>query len=440
MTSITQIAQAMRRILNDEAEKAGVESGFVQRVSKLGGAEFVQTLSFGWLSNPQATLEELAQTAAAVGVRISAQGLDQRFSEAGAACLKQVLDAAVTQVVQGEAAAIPILKRFSAVYIQDSTVIDLPQELAGEWRGSGNGRQQGQAAVKVEVRLDLLSGEMIGPYLENGRMNDAVSRIQSAPVPAGALRIADVGYWSLEEMNRITAAEGFWLSRLKSRIWITTQEGKKQDIVDFLKGLHCAAVDCDILVSKQHPTPARLLVARVPPDVAAQRRRKLHLDAQRRQKPISQRALMLADWTILVTNIPANMLSLGEALIVMRARWQIELLFKLWKSHGHMDEWRSTKPWRILCEVYAKLLAMLMQHWLFLVGFWHFPNRSWVKATHTTRMHALHLAGTFSTLPTLEAAIQVVVRCLQAGCRINKRKTDLRCFQLLLSLSEEVLA
>ena len=86
----------------------------------MGGAEFVQTLSFGWLSNPEATLEELAQTAATVGVEISAQGLDQRFTESGAKLLRKVLDAAVTQLICGKATAIPILKRFSAVYIQDS--------------------------------------------------------------------------------------------------------------------------------------------------------------------------------------------------------------------------------------------------------------------------------------------------------------------------------
>ena len=58
----------------------------------------------------------------------------------------------------------------------------------------------------------------------------------------------------------------------------------------------------------------------------------------------------------------------------MACDYNIELLFKLWKSQGRVDESRSTKPWRILCEVYAKLLAMLVQHWVFLVSFLDLPR------------------------------------------------------------------
>src|SRR5690606_522210 len=115
MTSITQVAQAMRTVLTDYAKTSGRKTGFVRRRSKMGGAEFAQTLCFGWLSNPDATLEELAQTAATMGVKISAQGLDQRFTETGATFLKGVLDEAVRQLVQGKAVVLPILKRFREV-------------------------------------------------------------------------------------------------------------------------------------------------------------------------------------------------------------------------------------------------------------------------------------------------------------------------------------
>jgi hypothetical protein len=125
------------------------------------------------------------------------------------------------------------------------------------------------------------------------------------------------------------------------------------------------------------------------------------------------------------------MLTLPEALVVMACRWQIELLFKLWKSHGQVDQSRSKNPWRILTEVYAKLLAMVVQHWLFLVGHWSLFDRSLFKAAQTVRSHAMHLAAHFGSAAQLEEAITTIGRCLRAGCRINKSRTAPRTYQRL---------
>ena len=115
-----------------------------------------------------------------------------------------------------------------------------------------------------------------------------------------------------------------------------------------------------------------------------------------------------------------------------RMRWQMELLCKLWKSQGRVDESRSTKPWRILCEVDAKLLAMLIQHWVFLVSLWASPDRSVTKAAQTVQKQALHLASAFASVQRLGQALLTVKRCLAVGCRMNRRKKHPNTYQLLL--------
>ena len=120
--------------------------------------------------------------------------------------------------------------------------------------------------------------------------------------------------------------------------------------------------------------------------------------------------------------------------MLARMRWQIELLFKLWKSHGHLDKSRSAKSWRILCECYTKLLIMLIQHWLFLTSVWRFPDRSLTKAARIVRQHALSLAMALPDFDALVSAIYVLSRCLARGSRINPSRKHPCTYQLLLAL------
>jgi hypothetical protein len=75
-SKIHEVATALQTVFNRVTDDAARDSGFVRRRSKLTGDVFVRTLTFGWLHNPQATLEELAQAAADLGVAISPQGLE----------------------------------------------------------------------------------------------------------------------------------------------------------------------------------------------------------------------------------------------------------------------------------------------------------------------------------------------------------------------------
>jgi hypothetical protein len=145
----------------------------------------------------------------------------------------------------------------------------------------------------------------------------------------------------------------------------------------------------------------------------------------------TRKCCRLSGWTIVVTNVPRARLSIPEALVLLRLRWQIERLFRLWKEQGQIDDWRTKNPWRILCELYGKLAAMLIQHWLIQVGCWQDPWRSLVKAAAVVRreanriMVALYEGG-------LPLVVRSIVRCMQSGCRLERRAAHPSTVQLLL--------
>jgi Transposase DDE domain len=442
-TSIADIAPALQSVFITTADEVARPTGFVQRQSKLDGPMFAQTLTFGWLSNPHATLEELAQTATDLGVPISAQGLDQRFTRRAADFLLRVLQDAVSRVVTANPVAVPILQRFpGGVCLLDSTSLTLPDALADCWRGCGGTHpDDGLAAVKLQTRLNLLNGTLTGPFPEPGRVPDQNSEIQDAPLAPGTLRLADLGYYRLDTFADLSQQGVYWLSRVQERTRIVDEQGKVWTLAELLSNQQ-SPVDLTVRLGKRHLLPCRLIAVRVPPEVAEKRRARLRKKAsekghgRRGRHRHNPERWALAAWTVYVSNVPNEMMSVEEALVLGRCRWQIELLFKLWKSEGHIDESRSGKPWRVLCEVYAKLLGMVVQHWLLLVSCWRHPARSLVKASRTIRQHALALGAALRDGHMVYRIVQTLQRCLANGCRINKRRRAPPTHQLLLNLSE----
>lgn len=191
-------------------------------------------------------------------------------------------------------------------------------------------------------------------------------------------------------------------------------------------------LDQPIHLGKQHRLPVRLIALRVPQEVAQARRKKLQREARDRGKRLSARRLALADWTLVITNAQSHLLTPAQALVLAKARWQIEVLFKLWKQDGALAGWCSQKPWAILCERYAKLIALVFQHWRVLLGCWEAADRSLVKAAQRLRAWVPLLAAACRGVISFPAVFRQLQDMLTSGCRINPRKKRPNTSQFLL--------
>lgn len=441
--TLHEVARGLQSLFTTCADLLAWQTGFVQRQSKFSGSRCAQTLTFGWLQNPNATLTELAQTSTSLGAAISPQGIDKRFGPRAAVFLQRLLQEAVLRVISADPVAIPLLRRFNGVCLLDSTVMTLPAEFAAAWPGY---RVAGaQAAMKAHVRLNLLDGALSGPFLTPACVADQRGTLPKQIMPKGALRLADLGYFSLDSLKHMSQQGVYWLTRVQVSTHLVDSSGKLWTLAEFLKAQTQDRIDVAMFLGKDHRLPCRVLAVRVSAQVANKRRRRMLREDKRRGRSHVHRARgqkvhpdrwAMAQWNLYVTNIPQEMLSLEEACVLMRCRWQVELLFKLWKSEGHVDESRSQKPWRILCEIFAKLLGMVVQHWVLLVSCWSQPDRSLVKAARTIRTHALTLASVLSVGPLVYRILDNMRRCLAHGCRINRRRRDPPTYQLLLSLPE----
>ena len=436
MSSVAQIEEALQQILQEDAPQLARETGFIQRERNLTGADFAQLLIFGWMQHADSTLGQLAQLASVRGAMISPPGLSQRFSREAADFLYALLQRMTAQPIRAEAVQVPLLRRFSAVVVEDSTQILLPDDLSFLWHGCGGSQGTSQAQVKAHVRFDLLTGQLYGPCLTDGRVPDSCSPFKDEPLPAGSLYVADLGYFDLTWLRNLSRRQHrckrYFLTRLKQKIVLLTRSKHRIQLRGVLPQQVGHVVEMGVLVGAQARIPARLLMLRVSKEVAQQRREELEQEAKDKGQQVSQEQWDLAEWTLVITNVPRRLLSTQEMLIVLRLRWQIELLFKRWKSEGKVDEWRSKSSWRIVCEVYGKLIGLVIQHWVVVLGSWHDPHRSLLKAGRVVCDAAQRLLAALAGEARLESVLLCLKRQMRTGCRMDTRRAHPNTSQLLV--------
>ena len=432
MNTIAQVAQKIQWLMTEVADRLGRETGFIQRERQLSGGQFAQTVVFGWMGNPTASLKEMSQIAACNHVEISRQGLDQRFTARAADFLQALLEATIAEVVRGPRIASALWNEFSGVYLLDSTCIGLPPSLHERWSGCGGSAGE-NAGLKVSVLWEMLHGGLEAIELLPGRTHDQRAHAAQQPLPGKSLRLADLGYYNLDALARMSRHDEYWISAYKTGT-VLFVEACRIEVLAYLEACGQARISCPVHVGLRRRLPAQLVAARVSDATLARRQADLAEWERKKQARASAEAWALLAWDIYLTNLPAALLSVDTVLALAHYRWQIELLFKLWKSEGRVDEWRTQNPWRVLCEIYAKLIALIFQHWLMLLGTWHRLDRSPTQAIHTIRHFAWQLVRTLSSHRRLCATITDLVRCLQA-CHMEKHKASPRTFQRLEALT-----
>jgi hypothetical protein len=434
--AIPQVNAAMEAVLTTYADQLAHPTGLIKRQGKLRGQDFARLLVLGFLQNPQSSLEELAQFAESLGVQITSQGIDDRWSEDAATFFKALFEVALAQVGVADPVAVPLLSRFAAVVLEDSTQLRLLDERAEPFRGSGSVPGKGaQACAKLQVRLDMLAGHLTCSQLLPGVSADTRTPLAAVPTVARTLHIRDRGFFDLERICREAGQEQYHLTYFKTGVLLFDATGRALDLALLMaerkrKGEQ-GAWEMPVLVGERQ-VPMRLLVSPIPAEMASKRRGVLRQAAQKHSKAINHQSFLLADYDLVLTNVPPHLLSLPEALVLLHLRWQIELLFKLWKQHGLLDQWRTHNRWRVLCEVYAKLIGLLIQHWMLVVFCWHEPHRSLVKAAKAIRLHAILLAYAFAgELPTTWV-LSKIQRMADRGSRLNSRQSHPNTSQHLL--------
>lgn len=343
--------------------------GFVQRLRLLKPDAFAHTFCLYLIRYPKATLQQLADQ-----LHITASALTQRLTDNAAAFLRAILqrtlDCLATTIPTR--CVIPLLQRFNGVYLTDGTIVSLPAALAKRFPGYSYGGGTGHvatAAVKIllRLRIDATAGTEL---LLDAATTPDVHLLRRLPdLPQGALHISDLGFFDCNYFASLTRKGIFWLTRLPVRVHVRENAGDWQELTGWLQALRRRSLsqwEGSLDIGKGTPVSARVMVLRCPPEESARRRQKLRERMRRKGQTAGQRQLTLCDWWVLATDVAKDQLPVKAAWEMYRLRWQIELVFKRWKSLGHLSINCEHDALRAECELYGKLVGVVLIDWLVL--------------------------------------------------------------------------
>ena len=336
---------------------------FSKRNTPLNAERFTEVLVLGWLQKGDASLNDLADFAGELGVTITGSAINERLGQSAVDLLRETLVQAIHQLPTANRIPIDLLPMFTAIHVTDSTQIDLPKSLYDLFTG-GNG----DAKVKLQVTLDYLTGQWVALEFMKGKASDQKSELPVTQAIAGSLNIFDLGYFKQERLRDIDHQDAYFVSRYKSRTALYDKETLEAIELDrLLQVLPADEYDGQVLLGGRVKLSVRLVACRLSKKVADARRRKAKKKAKEQGQICSAAYLYLLSWDILVTNIPPEQLTLSQIFDLYPIRMQIEWVFRVWKSQLQVDHFGKWRTHRVLCQLYAHLIGILLCH-RFTVG------------------------------------------------------------------------
>lgn len=166
-------------------------------------------------------------------------------------------------------------------------------------------------------------------------------------------------------MTKIHSAGAYFINSLGPQVNCYPDLDSKNPI-DLNKYLHKLKkdkldyIEVSVFLGSKDRVPTRLILSLADDNTYQKRLRKTTKQAKSTGNNVSEKFKSRARLNIMVTNFPAEVLKTNEIRKVYAMRWQIELIFKVWKSLATIDEFNSKKIHRFECQLYGKLIWIIL--------------------------------------------------------------------------------
>ncbi len=372
MTDYNQSALAMLTefFTTERIEQTARRTGFVKRTSKITGKLFLALVSFGLWSDAKTTLAQLAAkvTQLETPIKVSAEAIHQRMNKHAVTFLKDMIQQALAKVqALDDVCGDHLFDFFTQVYLADSTGFGLPEHLKHLFPGSGGSASKAGAKIQLvwEYKRSILAHFALTAWnIPDQKYVDQVVALAHK----GCLFIFDLGYFKLKAFAHIASVGAYFLSRLDHKVNIYEGVGSHfptLDLANLLKTVVTDVIEKQLFIGAKERIPCRLIARPVPDHIVNKRRRTARKNAKKKGYTPSKSHLALLRWNLFITNVPGEVWSAETVVTVYPIRWQVELIFKSWKSCCHLAAISTKKKESVLCYLYGRMLLVLLSYALY---------------------------------------------------------------------------
>lgn len=319
------------------------------------------------LSSPKDTslLDLSADLTQCFNVGISKEGLHKKFSSSCVSFLQALIQHQLSTQIKTSQTGLE--KHFPFISIKDSTKFSLPSTYEAAYPGYNNFSKK-NGLMNIQYEYDLITSNWKVVELANARKNDQLDSKNTADsIESEGLYIRDLGYVTPTYLSTIVNKSAYFLNRLPPQVNIYDNNRTAiewGDIDRKLKKSNASHMEQEVFIYRREQIKCRLIIERVEEGEYRKRLKKAEQRAKSLKVGISNAHKIRCRYNAFITNVSKEILPVKKIRKTYHLRWQIELVFKTWKSFFKINEVKKVKKERLECQLLSRLLWVLL-NWQF---------------------------------------------------------------------------
>lgn len=233
----------------------------------------------------------------------------------------------------------------SGLSLVDGSTVSLPASEGSDWR--------------LHARYEPARGGFTDLLITEASTAEALCCVAVRP---GEVMVQDRGYARVRNFAHARANGADFITRIGwQSVKLFNHAEQAFDLLAALPASGAPVVEHPVRIgAASGGVPARLIIARKPPDATERQQARLHRKASRKGHRTDPRTLQTAGFMMLLTSLSTEQATATDVVRLYRMRWQIELAFKRLKSLGGFADLRASDPRLARTWLLAHLIAAVL--------------------------------------------------------------------------------